>query len=196
MKKIIKNLFYMIFGVVLVAGVFSGVEVKAASKNDKALKAYADFLEDSEYEKFALADINRDGVKELFVEDSWKGGDCLYIYKSGKVDLVDDFNWSWDVAYYPNKNYIVAERVGVYDDYTAHYRLSKKGKITMLAEKSGVVNFENGNRKVKYTYKLKGKKVTKKKYNSYVKKLKKNAKRLKLKYHENTYENRSKYLHN
>lgn len=195
MKKIIKNLFYMIFGVVLVAGVFSGVEVKAASKNDRALKAYADFLEDSEYEKFALADINRDGVKELFIgEDDWQS--TLFIYKSGKVEEAD---WNWGITYYPNKNYIVFQKVGLCDDYTKYYRLSKKGKMIVLAEKIGEVRFVDGkldNRKVKYTYKLKGKKATKKKYNSYVKKLKKNAKKLKLKFHENTYENRSKYLHN
>jgi len=172
--------------------------VCAASKkketNKKAMKAYKKMLKSVSYDEFSLADINYDGIKELFICDEDKLiSDQLYVYKAGKVIKVDDYNWSWDVDYYPNKKYIYAERVGIFDDDKGYYRLNSKGKIIELARKTGHVTFD-GDRKVKYTYTLKGKKVTKKKYNAYVKKLKKNAKKLKLNYYKNTSDNRGRYL--
>lgn len=62
MKKILAKLLIAIF----VIGAFSGIEVDAASRNRKALRAYASYLENGSYSEFALADINGDGVKEWF----------------------------------------------------------------------------------------------------------------------------------
>lgn len=191
-----KKLIIMVLTFMLAVVGFSGTEAQAASKKTKALRAYADYIVENDYKQFALADINGDGVKELFLKFGYE--DELYVYKSGKVVRIDDFNYAWGVTYYPNKNYIFTQRVGIFDDTTVYYRLTKKGKIKALAGKYGSVSIEDGDivngRKVKYTYRVNGKKVTKKKYNAYVKKLKKNSKKLKLKYRENTYKNRKKYL--
>ena len=200
LKRLLMAILLMIctmFATNIISEHMSCGKVYAASKkktNKKAMKAYKRLLKNTSYDKFALADINRDGVKELFIcDESGMMSDQLYVYKSGKVVKVDDYSWAWGIGFYSNKKYIYAERVGMFDDIIAYYRLNSNGKIIELARRSGEVTF-NGNRKVKYTYIVKGKEVTKKKYNSYVKKLKKKAKKLELKYHENTSKNRKKYF--
>lgn len=186
-----KKLVMLVITMILAVGAFSGTEAEAASKNKKALKAYADYVKSQNVSKFAVADVNGDGVKELLSQDS------LYIYKSGKV-VEAAYGIGFRYSLYPNKNYIFYNQQYDTSGAEGYYRLTKKGKLKELA-----YNERTGNdflaeygvcEKEKHIYRVNGKKVSKKKYNAYVKKLTKNAKQLKPKYRKNTAKNRKKYL--
>lgn len=186
-----KKLVMMVITILLAVGVFSGTEVEAASKKQKALKAYAAYLENQYADEFAVADINGDGVKELFTSTD------MYIYKSGKVVHClyrVDFRYS----FYPSKNYIYYNQQYLWDGASGYYRLTKKGTIIQLAAHRRIGDDDLAAdglcEKESHTYFIKEKKVSKKKYDAYVKKLKKGAKELNLKYHKNTAKNRKKYL--
>ena len=79
-----------------------------------------------------------------------------------------------------------------------YYRVTKTGKVVELASDSRTGNdmlAEDGiYAKEKHTYKINGKKVSKKKYDAYIKKLTKNEKMLELKYYKNTAKNRKLIL--
>lgn len=191
MRNIVRRIILSIMVVSMVVSAFPGLEVKAASKKSKVLKAYASYLKKSGNEEFTVADLNGDGIPELFTDSTIS--DIPIIYKNNKTARLSELDWAWGLVYYPNRNYLMAERVGAFDDTTQYARLTKRGDLIWLASRVGDVQFGD-ERTVKYEYYVNGKKATKKKYNAYVKSLEKGAKELKLEFHKNTSANRKKYL--
>ena len=193
------------------------VYAKTNSKNNAAMKQYKALLTDSKKAKevlahcviqvdskckFALIDLNKDGIKEMALTSD--DGYHLYIvgYVNGKVKLIE-CGFAGEQKYYTNKHiyYSLTSHTG---DYTASYYKFNGVKMKLIAEKQGSMNVNLKTGKAKpdpmtasyapYEYTVKGKKVSKKKYKAYVKKLLKGAKNEKLKWHKNTKTNRSKYI--
>lgn len=160
--------------------------------------------------RFAVQDINKDGVSELVLSSNDTGHAFgykrIYTYASGKVRSLGEFT---DVSIYRNKNYF-CHSFGNMGDFTEiYYRLGKGGKKTELARREVTVNYGtpyryNGKGYKKgswsgydnarfYNYKVKGKSVTAAKGHAYLSKLAKGAKQT-LSFHGNTAENRARYL--
>jgi hypothetical protein len=143
--------------------------------------------------QFAVFDINNDGIEELYVTGDEGYHANIYAYVNNKVKLIDSA-FSGDYFYYKNANLVLNSTFhsGV---FTTDYKKFTGKKMTTLSEKNGI-DFYDGevHSEIKYTYKIKGKTTTKAKYAAYVKKLKSNAKKAKLKLRDNTKNNRSKYL--
>ena len=196
----------------------TGMIAMAQSKSAKAKKAYArklaragmgydEFGMDNTSIYFMIANLNKnDSIPELIVADSktyWEKIE-VYSYINGKVKYIAG-TWSGDFKFYPSKSLIFSEYAhgGSYEAY--YYKFNGK-KTTKLTSKFGSDNMNvlTGKRKdpyafddlsyAPYLYKVKGKKVSSKKYKSYVKQIKGSVKPLKLKLVRNMASNRSKKL--
>lgn len=195
----------------------------ASSKNKKALAAYRELLlqnqiawSDWSYAPaaevdFAVADINKDGVKELILQ--WQGAshaegwDRIYTYKKGKIKSLGQFT---EVKIYRNKNYFVDVYMGMGNVLASYYRLKKNGKKECIAkyQTSDMYPYPIGakGKIVKkysetfgydvyyYAMKVNGEKVGYKECMKKIRGLEKNAKQLSLTYYNNTWENIAAYL--
>ena len=189
----------------------------AASRSAAAKRAYARILSseaDAEgiistswglgaSTKFALLDINRDKVPELiFTPDDGYHVDIIS-YIKGKAKPVGG-GFSGYQRYYPKKHIYFSNTTHTGDDVHTYYKFTGN-KMKPLAEKYGNcgINAVTGKKKknsnldgfAPYRYTVRGKKVSKKKYQTYVKKLVSGAKNAKPKWHKNTVKNRKKYLY-
>lgn len=204
MKQLMRRIVTVFMVMILSFGVVQttqGISVQAAknnkSKNAKVKKAYKKYLSNTvPYEKnkgkFALLDLNKDGVSEFIYTPDGDGYHVdIAAYVNGKAKSIGS-GFSGIQKYYPNKHiyYSQTTHTGV-DEYT-YYKFTGK-KLKVLAEKYGEIN-ETGKSLKPYRYKVNGKKVSAKKYNAYVKKLLSGANNTKLKWHKNTAKNRKKYL--
>ena len=193
-----------------------GEVTQAANKNDAALKAYRELMTDSEKAEkvtgyigsgleeceFALIDLNKDGTKEMVFTSDAGYHTSILAYVNGKVKCVGG-GFAGDQKYYPNKHLYYSLTAHTGDMIYTYYKFTGK-KMKAVAEKHGwdYMNMVTGEQKTgdevatyaPYKYTVKGKTVSKKKYQAYVKKLKKGAKSAKLKWHKNTKSNRTKYL--
>lgn len=207
-------LFFPIMGI-------RGHDVQAASKNQKACKAYKNFLKKSKIKwsswenapkneiMFVCKDINGDGVKELLLR--WNqashasGWDRIYIYSSGKVKSIGNFT---SISYYTNKKYFVNEYSNQGSGYIQYYKVNKKGKKISLAsykyslwvypdDAKGKVTHKvnvDGDDIYYHSCKVNSKSTTYSKCMKKIKSIKKNAKKSKYKYYKNTSYNRNKYI--
>lgn len=193
---------------------------KTASKNKAAMKSYAALLASEKRAKkvvgkylftnvsssceFALIDLNKDGIKEIIMTSDGGYHTDILAYVSGKVKIVGGSYASGGYdKYYPNKHVYYTATIHMGNAIYTYYRFNGK-TMKAVAEKCGsdYVNMKTGKPKkssarltfAPYKYTVNGKKVSKKKYRSYVKKLLKGSKSQKLKWHENTKANRSRYL--
>ena len=173
----------------------SGVtEVQAASKAKKAMAAYAKYLQDGSHwnmdgkmTSFGLIDVNRDGIKELVVYDESTYSTSLIGYVSGKTKQL---GWCMrgEIKIYPKKKiFALYDSAGGGIYATLYYKYDGK-KVKELTRYESCEGEE--------TYFLKGKSVSKKKYNKYIKSLHlgKGISSSDLKMHQNTKENRKSYL--
>lgn len=211
-----RNLFCMTIIFSLLIGICDIPQdtVQAASKNTMAKKKYATILSskkagdkfidiglDIGTEKFALLDINQDGVSELiFTPDGSRFQIVTYI--NGKLKGFGP-GFSDKRKFFPNKHIVYSQIMRMGDDVYTYYKFTGN-KMKIVAEKYGCdyMNAVTGKKKknptgysfAPYAYKVNGKKVSKKKYQAYVKKLLFGTKKAKLKWHKNNATNRKRFL--
>lgn len=224
MKKILTRLFSIVLVCTIITGVNipiqKNVQASAKQQNKKAMKAYkkklsskkiawgSDVYLDNSESKFAKLDINGDGVKELIVQSNvaahMDGYIRIFTYKNGKVKSLAHFT---AINIYKNKKLIKDEYSNHGCSITKYYQFSKNGKLKKTAQENcdmwvrpssnvGPIHAVKTSDGMAYYYgwKWNGKKVSYKTYRSRLKKLKKNAKKSKLKYYQNTKGNRNRYL--
>lgn len=216
MRKRIMSLFMVFILVFTISDSAHKGTVQAESRGAKAKKAYAKILSDTKAAdgiisiswglgkktKFALIDINKDGISELIFTPDDGYHVNIVSYVDGKAKNVG-YGFSGDQKYYPAKHIYFSHTTHTGDDIYTYYKFTGK-KMKVVAEKYGndMVNAVTGEQKTNvddidfapYEYTVKGKTVSAKKYNSYVKNILSGAKSVKPKWHRNTKANRSKYL--
>ena len=145
--------------------------VNAASKRTKALVAYQKKLKklDSRSYKFALVYLDKDSIPELLIT-SYFGAHVttgeVYIYTGGKLKHLKYAGSDYGRLIYSKKKSVVSNSAWIngYGAVSTFYRFNKKGKGTKLKK------FEEA-ALPKTLYKINGKKVSKKKFNSEYKKM-------------------------
>lgn len=145
--------------------------VNAASKRIKALKAYQKKLTrlDSRYNKFALIYLDKDSIPELLITPDFSvhavAGE-VYTYTGGKLKQLKYAGSDCGRLIYSKKKSVVSNSAWIngYGAVSTFYRFNKKGKRTKLK------TFEESYLP-KTLYKINGKKVSKKKFNSEYKKI-------------------------
>ena len=145
--------------------------VNAASKRTKALKAYQKKLTslDSRYNKFALIYLNKDSIPELLITPDFGAHVTIgevYMYTGGKLKQLKYAGSDFGRLIYSKKKSVVSNSAWIngYGAVSTFYRFNKKGKGTKLKR------FEEASLP-KTLYKINGKKVSKKKFNSEYKKM-------------------------
>lgn len=201
-NKTFKKIVCLAISVLLVACVPVGMTsntVQAAGKKAKAMKAYKKELkrieakESTSNREFAIYDVNHDGMPELvtnFCKDSVLG--ALYTFTGKKVTEVSIVHLGHGGFCFYRKGKVFQTSGENFGHYGELYHSILKGKSKELAsftDDSGSLS-KNA---VGPEYKIGSKKVSKKKYNAYVKKLTKNSKIVNLKYHKLTKANINKY---
>lgn len=145
--------------------------VNAASKRTKALKAYQKKLTrlDSRYNKFALIYLDKDSIPELLITPDFSvhavAGE-VYTYTGGQLKQLKYAGSDYGRLIYSKKKSVVSNSAWIngYGAVSTFYRFNKKGKRTKLK------TFEEAYLP-KTLYKINGKKVSKKKFNSEYKKI-------------------------
>ena len=145
--------------------------VNAASKRTKALTAYQKKLTslDSRYNKFALIYLNKDSIPELLITPDFSvhavAGE-VYTYTGSKLKQLKYAGSDYGRLIYSKKKSVVSNSAWIngYGAVSTFYRFKKKGKGTKLK------TFEEASLP-KTLYKINGKKVSKKKFNSEYKKM-------------------------
>lgn len=147
--------------------------VNAASKRTKALTAYQKKLNklDPKMYKFALVYLDKDSVPELLISPTYSvhvSSGEVYTYTGGKVKHLKYAGSDFGRLVYSKKKSVTCNSVWIngYGAISTFYRFNKKGKGTKLKRFEEIVN-------PKISYKINGKKVSKKKYTSEYKKLEK-----------------------
>ena len=145
--------------------------VNAASKRTKALTAYQKKLTslDSRYNKFALIYLNKDSIPELLITPDFGAHVTIgevYMYTGGKLKQLKYAGSDFGRLIYSKKKSVVSNSAWIngYGAVSTFYRFNKKGKGTKLK------TFEEASLP-KTLYKINGKKVSKKKFNSEYKKM-------------------------
>lgn len=145
--------------------------VNAASKRTKALTAYQKKLKklDSSAYKFALVYLDKDSVPELLITPSDSAHIAtgeVYMYTGGKLKQLKYAGSDYGRFIYSRKESVVSNCAWInrYGAIATFYYFTPKGKGIKLKK------FEEVN-SPKYLYKINGKKVSKKKYNSEYKKM-------------------------
>lgn len=145
--------------------------VNAASKRTKALTAYQKKLTslDSRYNKFALIYLNKDSIPELLITPDFGAHVTIgevYMYTGGKLKQLKYAGSDFGRLIYSKKKSVVSNSAWIngYGAVSTFYRFNKKGKGTKLKR------FEEASLP-KTLYKINGKKVSKKKFNSEYKKM-------------------------
>lgn len=203
MQKFIKKIAVLLTMVLVFSCVTVNGNVALAKKStqaQKAKKAYAAKLAQCAKGKnvfnlvgsmsdleFTVMNLNKDSVPELIVTgDEWYHS-YVYSYVNGKLKCIAE-GFSGELTFYPSKGVIRSE--------TMHGRSSEVIYWKFDGKKSKMVAYKDGEGS-HYSYKVNGKKVSTKKYNSYVKSLKGKAKKVKqsnIKLVRNTSSNRLKKL--
>lgn len=145
--------------------------VNAVSKREKALNAYQKKLKqlDPKAYKFALVYLDKDSIPELIItphDGAHAFAGKAYMYTGGKLKQLKYAGSDYGRFIYSRKNSVVSNSAWVnrYGAIATFYYFTSKGKGIKLKK------FEEVN-SPKYLYKINGKKVSKKKYNSEYKKM-------------------------
>ena len=155
------------------------------------------------YIKFGLIDVNKDNIPELVyaLYDSEHIHVCTY--KNGNVIEVTSTGLGTTLKIYPNRKLIRMKGVHCGQFYDYYYKFDGREAV-LLTEKVGdeCINVITGEQKKNikantyspYLYKINGNKVSKSKYQKYIKKITKGAKQEKIKLYDCNAENIEKYL--
>ena len=170
--------------------------VNAASKKEKAKAAYQEYLTPYvgfvDQVRFAILDINNDKVPELITATGTAFSYNIYSYTGGKVKYLAT-SQNGKISIYPNKKLVFISNVGNGGYSSREFMKFDGKKMVPLAVKTRQAT-DYTLTKFKTTYTVKGKKATKSKYNTYIKRLKKGAKKKKPTFHIVTTNNLKKYL--
>lgn len=186
------------------------LNAQAASTKSKAIKAYKAFLaqaaipwgRDSYYTavptkrcQFSLVYIDKNSVPELVVKSDYvthaAGCGVVFTYKNGKVQPVENIHLDGDFYYYKKKGVYAASYLGT---GRLCYNYDKMSGLSATAKLSDQKDILSGK---KSYYKITSggsKAISRKKFNSVLKKLVGSAKKTKAKFYKNTKKNRAKYL--
>lgn len=129
--------------------------------------------------------MNQDGIPELFLRT--ESGQEVYTYHNGKIVFMESFMAGHMLQYFDKGNILRSGRLSYGTLYEGIYQLFKtklKGVASCSTDEEG----ENGE------YSVKQKKVSKKKYDAYVKQISKKSKYHDVEYHSISQENLKKYL--
>lgn len=211
----VMTLFCMVFTVGLVSDMSSVNTVCATSKssktNKKAMKSYKTFLSNTEYKKwkFAIHDINDDGVKELILDSNATNlaeqETRIYTYYKGKVKFLKSCMRQRITVY---KNGMIGTQLCQSGGYEFMFYKLKKGKLKVVAGIKGVdlslleylteKELKNVQIEEKFYYwtycKVNGKNAKIAKYRVWERNLYQTVKTVELRYRSNTRKNRTKYL--
>ncbi len=201
--------------IILSASFSPNLQVHAVSKEKQAQNAYRKFLENvsdtgklgeltvsEEQVEFYLKDITGDNVPELIVNQTMTMPceQSIYTFYKGKIKCLKTLSWyaGGEIRkIYPKKHVIEAvESEDSGGTGVCYYKVSNK-KLRLVALAEGPMD-EYG--KIKYRQcKIKGKVVSKKKFQAYVSSLKSSgvitiSGESSTKYHINTKKNRDNYL--
>lgn len=185
MKKIIKTLSVVLAMVLLCS---SPVPVHAASaKNTAAHKALKKQIKSDKKQycklrneklTYAFADIDGDKVDELITMPGFGYLTyAVYDYKNGTVKRVSTIGHGSYVYYYPKKKLLYSECAHMGYMWTTYYKYSNgKYKVVAQVMKDYTDRSYEAAKPKSSKYYVNGKKVTKAKYNKFVKSLKKGDK--------------------
>lgn len=149
----------------LSGGIFpSEVSAKVSrSTKKKAVRAYRNFMYESDYTYFYMSDIDKDGLKELLVSyESEPNTIIIYKYRKNRVRRVGEDNTSF--FYYRNKKTKRIHGVwgGAGNTQAWYLTINKSGKLRRVYLSRIEHCVKNGKPVYKYYYA--GKKITKKAY--------------------------------
>lgn len=174
----------------------------ALRQNEQEHKAYIQALKENDYDKtpelcmadpscYAFYDIDGNGVDELIVCDGYFAI-CLFTYQDEKVlsspvVYLSHEKYGGRFRLYPEKKMIELPDGGHMDHYYGRFIRVNGTKVKCVAEKDWTVHYlSDTETKTTYKYKISGKRVTKEKYQKYVREIKatKMVKRKELKWSE------------
>lgn len=171
-------------------------KVKAENKKIEALKAYKNELLKTKSKighgkatSFFIKDVDGDKVPELIMYFSSSSQVYLCTYKNNHVQCLVEAKYGLNIY---NKNHIVMWSYETGDNPCDYWYKISKGKAKLVAYKSQNIYWNSGVRYTNQYFEVNGKKVKKKEYDKYVKKIK--GKKLKYSMIKNTKENLNKYL--
>lgn len=174
--------------------IFSGTQVKAMTKtNQIAYRAYQSTLkkqkkrfcneEFKEKLKYTYLDIDNDGIDELIIQPGYGYySEGVFDYKNGKVSEVAIAGHGEFTKFYVGKKVIFISKSGLMGRLTDYYykQSTKTNKYVLAAHLDRDYGNDYSYTKPKtITYYVHKKKVTKAKYQSYVKQLTSNSKVIK-----------------
>ncbi len=156
------------------------------TENDRAHKAYIRALKENSYKKtpdlcmaqpsgYSFYDIDGNGVDELLTYGGYFAN-AFFTYQDGKIVYLCHEKYGGNFRIYPEKGIIELPDGGHMDHYYASFIRVDGTRTKCAAEKDWVVHYLNrsgSKTKTTYKYKLSGKRVTKAKYEKYVRALKK-----------------------
>lgn len=181
-KKYVIRLLIGIIALALCIGMATPVQA-ASSKNAKAHKAYEKQIRKDqrkycpgEYLKYAYKDLNGDGINELITYPGF--GYCmeiLYTYKNGKAKKLISVGQGEFEKYYKKKK-VLCYGGGHMDHYYQEYYKFEGSKLIKKAYLEESVELIGDEPVSEVRYYVNGKRTTKQKYKSYVKKLTKGDK--------------------
>lgn len=227
MFKKMKVLVIMMLTAVMLVGVcapVSTLSIQAATtkkaQNAKAVKAYKKMLAKKKLTwgsgtadltknmKFAIVDVDNNGVKDLVLKNSLAsyaaGYYRVYTYVNGKVKLIDTIN-DKPVIY---KNGIIRIDYAHTGDYAKSYYTIKKQKLNLVLSMGGVDTEANlpvakdkavkikmfGNTVYMYSFQINNDTCTYAQYKAQLKKLVGSTTQIKYSFKNNTSKNRTTYL--
>jgi hypothetical protein len=159
------------------------------SRTDEGVAAYVS-INSLKKIQFALIDINHDGYKELFITENEGDHAKIFAYLGGKVTCIDG-STHYGYIYYENVNLVVNSVMHRRTDIS-NYKQYQYGHMKTVAESYG--EMDGDSIYYKYTYTIKGKKTTRKKFNAYIKSLQKGNKIADINQYANTAKNRNQYI--
>lgn len=153
--------------------------------NTKAHQAYQEVLHNmnmdqdlieplvSRADSIAFYDIDGNGVDELLTKGGYLGL-VIYTYENGEILYIAHEKYGSSIKIYPKESVFILESGHMDHYYQTYHRLHGK-KCKIIAEKKWQIHYLNrtGTKtRTTYAYKKKGKKVSKTKFQNYVKSLK------------------------
>ena len=208
-EKLLKRI--MILACMIMIVCINSFTVKAASKKEKALQAYDAMLSKSSFNvkidlsvikyqtincSFAIAYIDKNSIPELIVKnymdsDHATGYGAIFTYKNGRVKQIASLSLDEFLKYYKKKGVIIDTYSNMgFSQYD--YKKISNGRIKQFAGTSK--NYGNPGSKKRYYYDANFKSISKNSFHKLIRKYVKNVKPTKVKFIDNTMENRRRYL--